>query len=352
MDNPHSSQGTPDDARTPLRADLEFEKLKLERDKLVLENAQLASRLGWFSTAFWPIAATILTVGVGLVTAWILYSSQQSQGELKRREILFQALHDATAKGDASIDLRISGAWALSQFWEPEYEVIVANALAAILVGDGPQQVRLNAAEVIGTAISGIPASADRFSRSQRERAERLAGLLYGRADQGAGGVISRVQATVRREKNQKEVDPNQIAQKLEATREAIRYNWKWLRKVYLRGHDLSRILLYQSDLRDSDLAHAKLSGANLCKSNLYLASLEYIQDWGCIDVRYANIKGVQHAPEGFRKFALDHGAVEMDPNQWVTWVKSHGAQVNCLVPTEIRQKCLEQISIPFVHHP
>jgi hypothetical protein len=194
----------------------------------------------------------------------------------------------------------------------------------------------MNAAEVVGTAISGIPGSPLDWSRADRERAQRLAEVLYGNARTGAGGVISRVHGDVLTRLQSRDGDIEALSQQLEATKEAIRKNWKWLKNSYLHGHDLSATKLYEADLTGADLGEAVLRKTNLCKANLYEADLYKIQDWGKADLRLANIKGVRRAPTSpfdFRKFALDHGAVEREPTEWNRMVAKR-SDVDCLTPS------------------
>ncbi len=177
-----------------------------------------------------------------------------------------------------------------------------------------------------------MPGDAFSFSAPEVRRAERLAAILYGNGETGAGGVIARLQGDLLPHVGQQGFDQEVISQKLQATREGIRKNWKWLRNVYLRGHDLTDIRLYEADLTGADLGQATLTRANFCKANLYNVGLDRIQDWGKIDVRLANIKNVRAAPEGFRQFALGYGAVEMEPDAWIRMVRSR-KNLNCLVP-------------------
>ena len=320
----------------PETTDLQAAKLELEIAKLRSE----ITRLGTFARLSWPIVSTAMSIILGVFSLTILfftYRTQQLQADLKRQEIFFTALHDAT-DGTKTADLRISGLWALSQFWEPAYDTIVANALGAVLATDSPrddpgssQRIRLTAAEVMGTAISAMPGDAFSFSVSEVQRAERMAAILYGNGETGAGGVIARVQGDLLSHIGRDGFDQGVISQKLQAAREGIRKNWKWLRNVYLHGHNLTDIRLYEADLTDADLGEATVTRGNFCKANLYNAVLDRIQDWGEIDVRLANIKKVRAAPNGFRRFALDHGAVEMDPAAWIQMVRSR-KDLNCLV--------------------
>jgi Pentapeptide repeats (8 copies) len=64
-------------------------------------------------------------------------------------------------------------------------------------------------------------------------------------------------------------------------------------------------------DLVGSDLTDAKLDGADLTSADLRSANLKDIQ-WKQISaIKDANIAGVKDAPDGFRQWALSHGAVE-----------------------------------------
>ena len=131
-------------------------------------------------------------------------------------------------------------------------------------------------------------------------------------------------------------INQDKLSQELRATREAIRHNWKWLRGVYLHGHDLSDIKLYGADLAGADFGEATLTRANFCKTSLFQADLDRIQDWGAVDLRLANIKGVRRAPQGFRKFAMEHGALEEEPQAWFKKIQTQ-SHLNCLVPANLQ---------------
>jgi hypothetical protein len=181
------------------------------------------------------------------------------------------------------------------------------------------ERLRQNAAEVIGTAISGIDSQIGKFSSADQARAIRLVKLLYGDARSGSGGVIARMQGNLWLLKADPSANQREVDQQFWATEEAIRKNWKWLRGAYLHGFNLSQIRLYGSDLAWADLGESTVTGARFCKANLYGADLRNIQDYGCIDVRGANIKRVQNAPPGFVAFAKQHGALELEVGEWAS---------------------------------
>nr|VFK00096.1 MAG: hypothetical protein BECKH772A_GA0070896_101822 [Candidatus Kentron sp. H]VFK00370.1 MAG: hypothetical protein BECKH772B_GA0070898_101882 [Candidatus Kentron sp. H]VFK04464.1 MAG: hypothetical protein BECKH772C_GA0070978_101831 [Candidatus Kentron sp. H] len=56
---------------------------------------------------------------------------------------------------------------------------------------------------------------------------------------------------------------------------------------------------------------------------DLWSANLSGIESWKSIaSIQGANILHVESPPEGFRAWALEKGAVEMDPDMWKKSVK------------------------------
>lgn len=86
------------------------------------------------------------------------------------------------------------------------------------------------------------------------------------------------------------------------------------LYKAHLTEADLSDANLWYADLSDTDLWYADLSGANLTS----------IKNWQRIErIKNANIDGVKNPPEGFRKWAIEHGAVCIeDEEEWKKLLK------------------------------
>lgn len=88
-----------------------------------------------------------------------------------------------------------------------------------------------------------------------------------------------------------------------------------------LHGADLTGVSLKETYLYDTDLKNAFLTGANLLdatleEANLSLADLADIKNYTQIkSIRKANIFRVSNAPEGFREWALEEGALEATDN-------------------------------------
>jgi len=93
------------------------------------------------------------------------------------------------------------------------------------------------------------------------------------------------------------------------------------LSRANLTGANLNRTNLTGADLSFASLSSANLfgtnlSGANLSGADLSRADLLRVRDWDeILNIKYANIFGVYNAPEGFREWALNHGAVQ-NPSQ------------------------------------
>jgi uncharacterized protein YjbI with pentapeptide repeats len=60
-----------------------------------------------------------------------------------------------------------------------------------------------------------------------------------------------------------------------------------------------------------SNLAEAKLDGADLTSADLRNANLDAIAWQHIAAIKSANIAGVKNAPDGFREWALKNGAIE-----------------------------------------
>ena len=100
------------------------------------------------------------------------------------------------------------------------------------------------------------------------------------------------------------------------------------LHKANLRDVDLSDADLKEANLDYSDLSWANLNGASLIMANLNMANLTGVNlidsdlkdvlFWSNIrNLRLANIANVKNPPDGFREWALQMGAVEMDFGKW-----------------------------------
>jgi hypothetical protein len=84
------------------------------------------------------------------------------------------------------------------------------------------------------------------------------------------------------------------------------------------RGADLRECGLAGAQLDDADLVGANLAGADLAEASLQRADLRQadlanVRNWQSIKaIRQANIFGVRNAPEGFRLWATNMGAIEV----------------------------------------
>ena len=88
------------------------------------------------------------------------------------------------------------------------------------------------------------------------------------------------------------------------------------LRGANFRGANFSSANLQRADFRDadlvgSDLTGSDLSGATLTDADLRDTDLANVHWRDVAKIDSANIAGVRNAPEGFRAWALQNGAVE-----------------------------------------
>lgn len=98
-----------------------------------------------------------------------------------------------------------------------------------------------------------------------------------------------------------------------------IRFLEADLSKARLADANLSDANLHRANLSGAELNRADFSEAKLLDANLSRAELSGIQNWKEIKyIRGTNILGVVDAPEGFREWALERGAVEMETEAWM----------------------------------
>lgn len=84
-------------------------------------------------------------------------------------------------------------------------------------------------------------------------------------------------------------------------------------RQSNLRNVSLQRANLDDCDLSGADLDNVDLSGATLTNADLRFANLSNIHWRDVRAVKNANIYGVKNAPNGFVRWALQHGAVQIE---------------------------------------
>ena len=101
-----------------------------------------------------------------------------------------------------------------------------------------------------------------------------------------------------------------------------------WLWGANLSGAQLPRANLSGAGLSFANLSGASLWGADLSGAGLWGADLSGarlldIENWREIrDIEAANLLGIREAPEGFRAWAREQGAVEMEPAAWQAYRK------------------------------
>lgn len=306
-------------------ADLEVKKTELEIKKLRGETGVL----GTFSAHVWPMIATALTLMISVIALSVSLHTQNLQLTFQReqmareeaqkhKEALSKAVELATDPA-AKPDRRIAGIWQLNDFWGNEDDqVVVANVLAAELVlGDEYRFARCAAAEVIGNA-EGREAHK---GGHDEESAIRMTNLLYGDRRFGPGLVVRQHLLLRSAQGGSTKPDPrasNRCLTALDATREAIRNNWGYLRDVELSGTDLSWIRLRGADLAGASLANAYLGNANFRCANLSNADLTGAE-WRTADFQFAVVNDAK--PKEFVAYAVTNGAFDrMTDQEWLTW--------------------------------
>ena len=88
------------------------------------------------------------------------------------------------------------------------------------------------------------------------------------------------------------------------------------MRGANFRGANFSGAVLRRAELDDADLVDANLADADLAGASLANADLRRTDFNGArwrdiANIQGANIGGMKGAPEAFRAWALQHGAVE-----------------------------------------
>jgi uncharacterized protein YjbI with pentapeptide repeats len=97
------------------------------------------------------------------------------------------------------------------------------------------------------------------------------------------------------------------------------------LAQASLRGANLQGALLEECNLAEADLTGSNFTGAKLLRVNikgatlddviLERADLSELNGWEAIrSLTGAKISGVRNAPDGFREWAVAHGALELVP--------------------------------------
>jgi Pentapeptide repeats (8 copies) len=145
-----------------------------------------------------------------------------------------------------------------------------------------------------------------------------LARLLFGDTDGNLGLVTHQNYVLGQMVKKQNASTSALCQSELDATKEAIRKNWSYLRGVNLNATDLSYSPLYSADFARSIFFRASLQGANLRCANLVGVRLEGSLGWEMADFTFANV--IDLLPVNIREFALDHGALQMPDHECQAW--------------------------------
>jgi hypothetical protein len=290
------------------RARKELRKLDLEIAKLDLEGAKLRHETGFIGRASIRSGlASMVILAIGATLGWL--DGFRERNRLEEHRLLQEALQAATDK-QATPARRVAGIWSLSQMWASrKYDGLLASSLAAILVTDDDHFVRIAAADVIGLGISEETPIDLKRSRVK---------LLYGSTDGYSMGTVTAHNIEFQRMiANPGRKPESDDSDRLQATREAIRRNWEYLEYSHLADLDLQWAQLYRADLRHAFLGRSNLTGADLFGAKLDDATFTLAT------MKFANIKDVEGAPEGFVGWALDFRAVEMSQEDHRNWVKA-----------------------------
>jgi uncharacterized protein YjbI with pentapeptide repeats len=292
-------------------------KIRLEIEKLQMEVGPV-SRL---ASILWPAIASFLTLLLSVATGYVACQNSRQEDLRKIEEQVAAAAKDT---GDPERQRRVAAIWRLNQYWSnPDAEVQVSATLSSLLGGRAATDVECEAAAVIGNAITEKGFS----NGHEAERSERIATMLYGNKDGRVGSVVSQnllakarnLEPQLSKEdfrddtKRRCYLDPN--ANALDATKEAIRKNWEYLRDVNLNDTDLSGIYLYEADLVGATIVHAKLTSANFRCANV--SGVDFTgSDLSGADFYLANVHDLK--PIELQKYLLDSKlAFDWDNAKW-----------------------------------
>jgi len=333
------------------REDLELSKLHFEveslknqltqaqqeKRKLELEVELLLSQVGRFGTfarVAWPIVSVILSTVIAGLALWFTFNQKSSELDHQKSAIAFSAIHDATddSKGN---DVRISAIWALSPFFGDNNETqffSTAHTLVTVLVTGADDDnlekayskhaIRVAAAEVLGRATPCQPNQKD-----VQLFTKRLLFNSVGSLD--TPGLVSIEESSVVTHraalKGASGAQTPGADLKLSAIRLVVERYRYCLANTDLSGYDLNKINfsgahLEGADLRASDIRGGNLSGADLQGADLSETHLADTLNWRESNVNGTDIRSLQDAPVGFRDWALDQHAVEMESSAWRSW--------------------------------
>jgi len=298
------------------KRELELEKLRAE---VALAKSQVTF-LGNFSRLMWPMITSAVTVGVSLAALIVSLVTSNKQARLQYEqddEKLFAANLEIAMNDALGSTRRVTSISTLSSFWGNEkHEKVLAETLSALLAAPGDKVIGMAAADVIGLAIT---------EPLDEQGKARRAALLYGSTNTWeVGTVIRQHKFLIGGDSLPCESPRNGDDDPVEATREAIRKNWEFLRRAHLRGTDLTGIRLYGADLTGAYLVEAKLDRADL--RGAMIDGADFTDS--CVrGTNVRDVRGTPMRPVNFRSWALDQGAVEMTEAQFETWRRNGFAQ-------------------------
>jgi hypothetical protein len=248
------------------------------------------------------------------IDQWRATAQQSNQQSIQSD---FRKTIDAATDATQSPERRVTSIVALGEFWKQQaYEKQLAQMLAVLIVAGGSENrpIRCMAAEVIGDAIVG---TSEMHGGNDEERSKRISQLLYGSRVGWTIGSITKANIGLRRQLPLARPS-NDCLTELDATREAIRKNWEYLRGVNLNDTDLRSIQLYSADLKSGSIMRADVSDANFECANLEETTFEG-SNWNSIKkINSANVRNA--LPLDFRSWALARGAKDMNESEWLGW--------------------------------
>jgi hypothetical protein len=314
------------------QAQQEKRKMELEVDLLLSQ----VGRFGTFARVAWPIVSVILSAAIAVMALIFTIKSNRAVTDQKGQEldnqkwaISISSIRDAADESKGN-DTRISAIWALTPFFVDKSETqffSTMHTLVAVLVTGADddnlktayskQAVRLAAAEVLGR-----PAPCEPNQRDVQDIKE----FLFSSLSNATPGLISTAESSLVAHRAILK-DTSAVDLKLSAIRLVVQRYGHCLEKTDLSGYDLRKINLSGAELRDSDLRGGNLSGADFRGANLSGAHIVDTLNWKESIIKGANIRSLHDAPAGFRDWALDQHAVEMESSTWQSWKSKNFAE-------------------------
>nr|VFK13479.1 MAG: Pentapeptide repeat-containing protein [Candidatus Kentron sp. LPFa] len=193
--------------------------------------------------------------------------------------------------------------------------------LSSFLYREENQEILEWTQEIIETwrdNLAGVNLAGVNLAKAELEKANLVGAILYKANFSGAWLQEANLSGARLWRANLSEVDLGAGANFSQAEFYAANLSRAIMPRANLSGANFWRANLSNANLEVANLSGAGFYGTNLSRANLWGANLSGIRNWKNIALmKGANILRIESPPEGFRAWALERGAVEMDPDMW-----------------------------------